>query len=211
MNTIILAAVGAGGLLAGLLGGYGIGWWYRGLQDHAEVFADYVEVETDGSGSRVDFEAPSVGSGFFSLFSYIRHRSKAKRLAKKGYVKWYTFDGGMLHGPQWVKPERDGAGVPEYYDSADGQTYLFPTEPLVTEAETGARVAVHHRGEVEPINISAPVHPPIDADRLDEIINLEMESDPRGLLDQYDINKTTIMYGAIGLILLLGAYQQYVV
>jgi hypothetical protein len=64
---------------------------------------------------------------------------------------------------------------------------------------------------VEPINISAPVHPPIDADRLDEIINLEMESDPRGLLDQYDINKTTMMYGAIGLILLLGAYQQYVV
>lgn len=210
-DILILGAIAAAGLVVGSLVGYGVGWWYRGLQDHADLFADYVDVTSDGTGTHVDFEAPSVGSGFFSLFSYIRHRSKAKRLARKGYVKWYKFDGGMLHGPQWVKPERDGAGVPEYYDSDDDQTYLFPNDPLVTDAETGARVAVHHTGQVEPVNIANPSHPPIDADRLDEIINLEIESEPPGWLDNFDLDSTTMMYGAIVLILVLGAAQQYLV
>lgn len=209
MMDIVTLAVGGLGLLVGSLGGYAGGWWYRGQQDHADMFAEHVEVLTDGVGDRVEFEAPEVGSGFFSLFSYIRHRSKAKRLARKGYVKWYKFDGGMLKGPQWVKPERDGAGVAEYYDSDDDQTYLFPSEPLVTDSETGARVAVHHAGQVEPVNIANPAHPPVDADRLDEIINLEIESDPPGFFDKLDLDSSTLIFAMIGFILIVGGAQQF--
>jgi len=202
-GKMILA--GAVGLLVGMATA-GVAMWYRHQSRKREYFNQLLE-DISNDGESVSLSAPEVGSGFFDVFKYIRHRQKAKRLAKRGYVKWFKYDGGMLQQPQWVKPKRRGAGVAEYNDG--DSTYLFPEDALVTDAETGAQVAVHHTGQAEPVNISSPEVPPIDADRLDKVINLEIESDPPGLLSRLDFGPQMILYGGIALMLLLGGVQQF--
>jgi len=208
METTVLA--GAVVLAVGTVLGAVVGWWYRGHRDAPEEF-DAALAEIDGAGHQAVLDAPDMAAGLWGLFKHIRHRRKAKKLAKRGYVKWYLLD-GMLKHPQWVKPERQGAGVPEYHvrsHGSDGITYFFPTDALATDAETGAPVAVHHKGEVEPVNLPSPETPPIDGDRLQETINLEAESDPPGLLDNIDLTPQTLMWVMIVGVLAIGAAQQF--
>lgn len=211
MNIQLLAVAGAVGGVAGLLLGALIGWWYRGhkgITDKLDVELDDVAGEPGHSAS---LSAPDVSSSILDVLKAARHRAKEKRMAKRGYVKWFKYDGGMLRGPKWVKPETGGAGEPEYYDGDDEVTYLFPDDPMVIDGNTGARVAIHHSNQVEPVNLAEPGAPPIDGDRLDKVINLEIESDPPGFLDRLDFSPEMLLYGGIGLMLALGAAQQYLV
>jgi len=206
VSTIALALSVAVGAL-GLTVGGGVGYWARGNVDEPYEFEGVLEENSNHDGRSVTLPAPDVSGGWLDVFRQRQHRKKEKKLAKRGYVKWFKFD-GMLRAPEWVRPERGGSGAPKYYDRDDGVHYLFPEDALVTDARTGAPVAVHHSGEVEPVNLKEPAHPPIDADRLEEIINLEIESDPPGWLSKFDLDAQTMMYASIVLILIFAGAQQ---
>jgi len=202
----LLAIGGLSLIISGVVSGGYVGYWFRGYRDEPNEFEEALE-HSEGLGDDIVLPAPETSNSILGLLKANRHRKKAKRLAKKGYVKWYKFD-GMLERPKWVKPERGGSGVPKYYDRDDDCHYLFPKEALVTDSRTGAPVAIHHSGQVEPVNLADPGVPPIDADRLEEIINLEIESDPPGWLSKFDLNAQTMMWVAIAIVLAFAGLQQ---
>jgi len=206
MISTVGLAVAAGVGLVGVGGGLFAGLRYGETRARDQDWEAQVEHATDGN--KVTIPAPETSSGLLDAYREYRHKSKRKKLAKRGYVRWYKLD-GMLGAPEWVKPERDGSGVAKYYDSDDGCHYLFPTAPLVTDSRTGAPVAIHKAGEAEPINLSDPAYPPMDSDRLEEVINLEIESDPPSWLSKFDINSQTIMYLMIAGVLAFAAFQQF--
>jgi len=205
ISTTALALTLGVGLTLGGVGAFG-GWKYRDMQETDDEFHARIEHATDGTV--VTLPSPETGSSLLDIWRHYRHRKKQQKLAKRGYVKWYKLD-GMLSRPKWVKPEKSGSGVPKYYDSSDDVHYLFPKEPLVTDSRTGAPVAIHHAGEAEPVNVKDPAYPPIDSDRLEEAINLEIESDPPGWLDKFDLNGETVMWIMILLVLGFAGFQQF--
>lgn len=150
---------------------------------------------------------PDIGGSLMGLLTTWRHHAKAKRMARKGYVRWYKL-GATLSKPEWVKPETRGAGVPEHHDSDDDVTYLFPEEELVQDQATGAYVCIHKHNQPEPVPIKDPALPRIDGDRLEEIINLEAESDAPGWFDRVDIDPQTAMWGIILLVMVFAGAQQ---
>jgi hypothetical protein len=207
ISTLGLALALGVGAVAGGSGVLG-GWKYRERQEKDAAFDALLEDSEDGS--RVTLPVPETSTPLLGLWRQKRHRQKEKKLAKRGYVKWYKLD-GMLRRPQWIKPNREGSGIPKYYDSDDDVHYLFPKDPLVTDSRTGAPVAIHHRGEVEPVNVAEPEYPPIDADRLEEAINLEIESEPPSWLSKFGgLDGETIMWLMIVGVLGFAAFQQFV-
>jgi len=209
-ETVAIAVVGIGAVFGAI--GAVAGWWYRKYRTEAEEWEreleDALELENvEDDGHSVTLPAPDMKSSLWDLLKLSRHQAKEQKLAKRGYVKWMKFD-GMLRRPEWVKPERSGSGVPKYHDSENDVHYLFPEDALVTDARTGAPVAVHHAGEAEPINLKDPEYPPIDADRLEEIINLEIESEPPSWLSKFDLDATTIMWVMIIALLAFAGAQQ---
>lgn len=153
----------------------------------------------------VRIDPPAIGGGIFSLLGEWRHRAKAKRLARKGYVKWYTFD-SSLSRPVWVKPFRNGEGQLIYY--RDGQPYWFGRDAMVTDARTGAFVALHRTGEADPINLNDPLMPGIPCDRLEEAIELSVESDEPGFFDKHDIDSSMILAGGVAIMLIIAALSR---
>jgi len=206
LSTVELVAIVAASIVVG--GGIGsfVGWWYRGHSDDPDEFEATLDENVADDGHTVTLPAPEVKGSLWSLFKFIRHRRKEKKLAKRGYVRWYKFD-GMLSSPKWVKPKKSGSGIPKYNDG--DAHYLFPKDALVTDSRTGAPVAIHHKGEAEPVNLANPAHPPIDADRLDEVINLEIDSDPPSWLSKFDLNATTMMWILILIVMGVAAAQQF--
>jgi len=170
---------------------------YEAKQETAELLA-----AAEDSGEPVALKPAGVRDSMLGLFAMWRHHRKAKRLAEKGYVRWFR-QGSTMRRPTWVKPERKGAGVPEY--EHDGQTYLFPEDSMVIDARTGAYMAIHHEGEATPVPIKNPELPALDGDRLQEVINLEMESSPPSWLDGLDIDSGTLVMVGIGLLFIVFA------
>lgn len=159
------------------------------------------EAKLDGVGG--DFmEGIEVRDSSWGLIKAWRRRAKAKKMAKKGYVKWYLLGSG-LEGPKWVKPDRDGTGVRKH--RYEGHPYLFPEEEMVIDKETGAYVAVHHKGEATPVPVKHPELPQMDADRLREVTDLTAESDPPGWLQSFDMDTGTMMMLGIGALFLVFA------
>jgi len=158
--------------------------------------------ETDETTEPV-LEPPDVDSGFLGVLKQWRHNKRATKLAKKGYIRWYKV-GASWSRPRWVKPEKAGQG--EYRVRENDETYYFPKDALLTDQRTGAWVAVHREGEATPINLRDPGMPAMDADRAEELLQLSAESDAPGFFS--NIDSTTIMWVAIGGVLLLAAGSQ---
>lgn len=200
-NTLIYAAIGAVTIISLTGFGYVIQKERRRLQEEMNQLVPSADNEAA-------LEPPELDSSLAGLVGYWRHLAKSKKLAKRGYVKWYKVDSTMQR-PKWVKPTPDGAGVPEYYDSGDDVTYLFPKDAMISDAQTGAYVAVHRSGEAEPINLRDPAMPAIPADRLEEVINLEAESEAPGFFSRLDLDPKMILWFGIALMLVMGALQQF--
>lgn len=204
MNMVMLGLLSLGGLTiaAGSFVG-GNTYARRSLPESAEEFEpdldDYLrefegEAELEGEGLAVSLPRAEVHSSMFGLIQEYRHKKKEKKMASAGYVKWFKVgEGGMMSRPVWVKASADGSGVPSYYDSDDEQTYLFPSDGVALDSRTGAAVAVHKKGEAEPINIQEPAYPTLDADRLQNVIDLEIESDPPGFFDNWNLSGSSIL------------------
>lgn len=166
------------------------------------------EIVSDGGqtaralADKVQLNPPKTDGTITSLLATWRHRVKSKKLARKGYIRWYKID-AQLHRPQWVKPFRNGDGQPVYY--SDGDPYWFPRDALVTDAQTGAFVAAHQEGDADPINLRDPMMPGLPTDRLQEAIELSVESDEPGFFDKHDLDSSTIIAIGIASLLILGA------
>lgn len=211
-STLIVIAVVTG--IVVLASAYLLYRWYQEKRklaaverEAAEAVAEAID-DADGQPDHtVEFEKPALSGGVGGLLKQWRYRAKAKRMARKGYIKWYKIDGN-IRPAQWVKPEYKGVGIPEYYDNETH--YLFPDDALVTDSQTGARVAYHHVGEPEPINLRNPGHPTLDGDKLEELLDLKAESSPPSWLSKMDIDPgKAFIWGSIGLVMLLAVFQQF--
>jgi len=167
-----------------------------------------VDDEHHDTGHAVALDPPDVSGGLGDLLRTWRHRMKAKKLAKKGYVKWWKI-GSNWARPQWVKPTLDASGELQYYDSEDDATYGFSREGMLHDAQTGAYVAVHVQGDYGPINLKDPITPSISANRMEEIIQLNAESDAPGFWSRLDVDPGVILAIGITLLLVIGAIAQY--
>jgi len=192
----ILGVVVVGVLLAGI-GGF---LYVYSQRDDATV-DDIVEY----TGNRVDFERPKVSGSLTDLIRLWRHRSRAQKLAQKGYVKWFKV-GSTVNRPRWVKPTQEGSGVPRYRE--DGETYYFPKEALVTDEVTGAYTAMHYDGNADPINLRDNDLPALSTDKVERVINMEAESEAPGFLSDLNLTPQKVMGGLIMLILVYGAAMQ---
>lgn len=218
--TIADSTVGIVAVLLGLAliaSSYLLYRWYREKQklarveqETAEAIADAVDDfddDEDGFDHSIAFDKPELAGGLTGLFKQWRARAKAKKMARKGYIKWYKIDGNVKPA-EWVKPEYKGVGIPEYFD--DDTHYLFPDDALVIDSQTGARVAYHHVGEPEPINLRDPGHPTLDGDKLEELLDRKAESTPPSWLSTMDIDPgKAFLWGSIGLVMLLAVMQQF--
>jgi hypothetical protein len=80
---------------------------------------------------------------------------------------------------------------------------------MLHDAQTGAYVAVHIQGDYGPINLQDPITPSISANRMEEIIQLNAESDAPGFWSRLDLDPGVILAIGISLLLLIGAIAQY--
>lgn len=199
-NTVLTVA-----LVSILLGAGSTALYYRrvALKVEKEV-RDFEEQAADamddtGAGYGVELDPPNVGRNVFDVFKVWLHVRKQARLAKRGYLKWYRVS-SRLHKPTWIKPEKKGAGEYEYYHKGDDQTYLFPEDALVTDGVTSAYTAIHKVGEAEPIDLRDPGWASMDADRVQEVIDLLVNRDPPGGLSKLPLNSTQLKWIGIGLL-----------
>lgn len=155
------------------------------------------ELDEDSTGYGVEMEPPDVGRSVLDIFKSWLHIRKQARMAKRGYFKWYRV-GSRLHAPKWVKPEHKGAGEYEYKSKKDDQTYVFPEEALVTDGQTSAYVAIHKIGESEPVDLRDPGWASMDADRLQQLIDMEIAREPPGGLSGLPLSGQQLKY--VGLV-----------
>ena len=191
----------AGGGVAVVALGIGAAAYWQHQRDPPTV-DDIVEQ----SGDMVSFRRPDVSGGLFDLVRVWRHRSRAQKLAKKGYVKWYKI-GSNVSRPQWVNPSQEGSGVPRYRDG--GEPYYFPREAMVTDSETGAYVAMHYEGDADPINLRDSDLPALSTDKVERVINMEAESSAPGFLAGLNITPSKIMAALIGIIVVYALLMEF--
>lgn len=192
-------------LVAGIVlgaGSVGVVWYVR--RERARVNEEVEEVEADaalgvdedefGDGTRVEdgevveLEPVNVRSSFVGLVQAWRRRAKERRLAEKGYIKWFRLD-SQLQAPKWVKPTRRGSGVGELHTSEG--PYFFSRDAMVTDARTGAWVAMHKVNDADPVNLQDTAYPGIPVDRVEELLNMIAEAEKPGFFENLDISGST--------------------
>lgn len=202
-TTLLVVAVGC---ILGTLVVAATAYYYRG-QSMLENQLDSALRATSDDARHVEFEPPEISGSWLDYFRVMRHLQRGNKLAKKGYVKWYQLD-STLNRPQWVKPERNGTGTPKH--TVDDQPYYFPKDSMVTDARTGAWVAVHRDGEADPVNLRDPAYPGIETDLVERIINLEAENEPPGFFDQFGgLSQQALLWGGMAVLFVMYAGYRY--
>jgi hypothetical protein len=174
---------------------------YRRLRVGLDDQFDQLIAEED----EVTLKPPDTHNTPLDYLRVMRHFQRARKLAKKGYVKWYRV-GSTMSRPTWVKPTLEGQGLPKH-ENDDGP-YYFPKEAMVSDELTGAWVAMHREGEADPINLREPAYPGIETDLVERTINLEAEDKPPGLLDKLSmggLSTQAMIYGGMALLFLVYA------
>lgn len=195
-------------LVAGVLGLLvlvfaGVAWYY--YRQYAQTLEEGIEeIATETEDGELLFEAPTMSTPLFDFVRVMRHREREKKMAAKGYVKWYRL-GATLSRPRWVKPTLEGTGVPEF--EVKGHTYFFPKESMVTDSLTGAYVAIHPEGEGNPINLRQPAYPGMMTDLIERVANLKAEDTPPGMLSNLpgNLSTQTMIYGGMALLFVIYA------
>ena len=203
MNPLYLKI---GAVLLGLIfiGAVGAAYWfYQKYKNGVDDELDELLEEND----EVAFDPPEVKNSPLDYFRVMRHYQRAKKLAKKGYVRWYVLDSTMSR-PQWIKPEQEGTGVAKYKDG--DQPYYFTKEAMVADELTGAWTALHREGEADPVNLRDPAYPGIETDLVERIINLEAENEPStSLLGLGGLSTQQLMWLGIGALFIVFAGVRY--
>lgn len=204
MLSLYLYGAAAGAIVLLALGGAAFHYFQESKQT-VEAAVTMILDETDDEDP-LTFRPPEIKNSILDVLRVTRHLQRQRKLAKKGYVKWYRL-GSTLGRPQWVKPKQQGSGTPKV--TVDGQPYYFEPEAMVSDEVTGAWVAMHREGEADLMNLRDPAYPGIEADLMERIINLEAEDKPPGWLDGLgNWDQKTMMYvGIVVLFLIYAAYR----
>jgi hypothetical protein len=193
-------AVTAVGLVVGALV-----WRYQAQEsDEEETVPELVEGAgeihrgEDGEDDVVELERPDVSSSPLGVLATVRWLRKQRKMARKGYVKWYVVDGAFPTA-RFVKPTGEGGGIPQV--SHDGDKYLFPKDAMVPDATAGTWVCMHKKGQADPINVRYPDEYAISADELDEYLQQMVTSSPPGLFDKFNLSaQDALLYAMAGVI-----------
>lgn len=159
----------------------------------------------DPAGDVADLRPPDLKSARFGsigkFLRYRRYRKKLRKKAQQGYVQWILLDGSHPK-PKFVKPEHEGAGIPEL--EHDGGRFLFPREAMVPDARTGMWTIYHHADDSTPINARDPSQFAIDPGRLQEYAEMKYETTPPGFLEglslPFDDPQTAFAYLVMAII-----------
>jgi len=161
-------------------------------------------------GEEIELPPPRLKQSNFGLlgefYQFRKHRKKEKKLAKKGYIKWYLID-GTWSWPKYIKPERNGGGIPEYRH--DEKRYLFPERARVPDASAGMHMVVHKAGDATPINLTDLSEFAVDPDALDNYIGRKVTSDPPSFWSKFDFEAESIIYFGIGLIIVFAVVSRF--
>lgn len=203
-QTLLYVGVGLLAVLAIVAGAAAV-WYYRQFNESVDERFEELLADTDDP---IEFEPPDIHRTPLDYLRVTRHQQKAKKAAKKGFVRWELL-GSTASRQRWVKPEKEGNGVPEY--KHDGQTYLFPKDAMVIDEETGAWKAQHRIGEADPINLRDPAYPGLDTDLVERTINLMAESEPdSGLFSGLGgLTTNQMIYGGVAVMFVLYAAYAY--
>lgn len=148
----------------------------------------------------VELDPPRMDTGgrVRQMWRTRQYLKKREKLLGDGHVQWFLIE-DTFPRPRFVKPKRHGAGLPEL--EHEGERYLFPTEAMLPSSD-GIWTVVHRKGEADPINIKEPSDFAIPSDRLEEYLNLRVQTTPPGWLDALDLDAGTII--TIGVAAVIG-------
>jgi hypothetical protein len=180
-------------------------------QPKAIVKGDLVDEDElrNGDGPKPEpIDPPEIAGARFGLVGrlYRMHRAykKERRLADKGYVKWFLV-GSSWPEPKFVKPEQKGGGIPEY--EHDGEIYAFPDRARLASRSSGMWTVIHKEGEFEPITLRDPTEDAIKADEVKEYLNKRITTDPPSWFDNFDLDPQDIIMYAVAAIIVLAVLQ----
>ena len=149
------------------------------------------EAENEADPEVVEIEPPRMDNGgrIKQIWKTRRYLKKREKLLGDGYVQWILIE-DTYPRPRFVKPKRFGAGIPEV--EHDGERYLFPDQAMIP-SDDGMWTVVHRKGEADPLNINEPAENAIPADRLEQYLNLRVQTTPPGWLDALDLDASTLI------------------
>lgn len=168
-----------------------------------EVDPDDLRTNGHAGGEYADpIDPPRLSSDSWipgaTLYRIYRARRKEKKLAGKGYVRWYLVGDGWPE-PKFVKPERDGSGVGRY-EYEDG-VYAFPREALLPSRSSGMWTVIHKENEAMPMNLKDPTKDALKADEVSEWLTKQVTSEPPSFWDKFDIDASDmIMYMVVAIV-----------
>jgi len=172
-------------------------WYDEVVHEHGEE-PDVVYLEPPKLKSRLGV--------FGQVWQQYRHHRKLRRLAGKGYVRWYCVE-DSFPAPKFVKPKKRGAGVREL--KYNGERYLFPREAMLADRTTGMWTVIHRAGELDPIALHEPAENSLSADKAQEWLTMRVSSSAPSLFDRLDIDRRDAMTYLIVLIVVFALFQQY--
>jgi len=166
---------------------------------------DGFDLDADDEVQLAELDQPDMKTARWGWLQQIwrmhKQIKKRRKMASEGYVQWYLID-DTYPVPKFVKPERKGAGVPEYEHG--GNRYLFPKDAMVASEQQGVWTIMHKRGEADPLNLRDPTKNAIQADTLEEYIQMRVSTSPPSWLDQFGLGAEDIIkYGLAGFILIV--------
>lgn len=147
------------------------------------------EDEADPEVVELDPPRMDTGGKLRQMWRTRRYLKKREKLIGDGYVQWFLIE-DTFPRPKFVKPSRYGAGIAEL--EHDGERYLFPDQAMLP-SDDGMWTVVHRKGEADPMNIKEPSELAIPSDRLEEYLNLRVQTTPPSWLDAMDLNASTII------------------
>lgn len=172
--------------------------------DETEILSYEEAMENGHQSAVVKMPQPDLKDATFglpqTLWRMRKAHKKRRKLAKKGYVRWFLID-QTFPEPRFVKPKLTGTGEPEVRH--DGVPYAFPRNAMVADERTGMYTVIHKRGDSEPINLRDPAKEALPADRVEEWLQLQLHKDPPSWWDDFDFSGRDIFLALLGVVVLV--------
>ena len=182
-------------------------WWQD--RDQTDWYDEVVEGNDGDEPEVVHLDPPELKSRlgvFGKVWKQYRHHKKLRRLAGKGYVRWYLVE-DSFPAAKFVRPKMKGNGVREL--KYDGGRYLFPREAFLASATTGMWTVVHKAGELDPIPLHEPSKNALSADQAQEWFTSTVSSSAPSLMDRLDIDKSDALTYMMLIIVVFALFQQF--
>jgi len=182
--------------------------WLKG-REQTDWYDEVVEGNDGEEPDVVHLDPPELKSRlgvFGKVWKQYRHHRKLRRLAGKGYVRWFLVE-DSFPAAKFVRPKMNGNGVREL--KYDGGRYLFPREAFLADRTTGMWTVVHKAGELDPIPLHEPSKNALSADQAQEWFTSTVSSSAPSLMDRLDIDKSDALMYMMLIVVVFALFQQF--